>query len=62
MSTTNTKQIKNTMISFVAEYTDSRTGEIDCTKLAEETCCALNLYEGDDIPEYLFEMAFEVAS
>jgi hypothetical protein len=53
--------IRNTMRTFIKECRDPITGEINCTKLAEETACALNLYVGADIPAELFELAFKMA-
>ena len=43
-------------------YIDSRTGELDCTRLAEEAADMFNLYEGDEctVPEWLFEMSSEL--
>lgn len=41
---------------------DPRTGEINCTKLAENVACELNIYENTrdyTIPEYVFELAAE---
>jgi hypothetical protein len=45
------------------DYID-QCGELDCTKLAEEAADMFNLYENDDeatIPEWVFEMAAELA-
>lgn len=53
------KHIRSTMKALVPECTDPKTGEVNATLLAEETCCALDLYEGDNIPERLFELALE---
>ena len=36
-------------------------GELNCTKLAEDACDSLGLYDGDDIPEWLFEMSAELS-
>ena len=33
--------------------------DYNLTDLAEETCIVLDLYEGDDCPEELFELAYE---
>lgn len=43
-------------------YIDQRTGELDCTRLAEEAADMFNLYEGYDsvVPEWLFEMSAEL--
>lgn len=51
------------MSSIVGEHVDPRTGEINLTSLAEDTCEDLNLWEADGctIPEDLFDLAVEVA-
>jgi hypothetical protein len=53
--------VRNTMRTFIQECRDPLTGEINCTKLAEETARALNLYVGDDIPEELFDLAVDLS-
>lgn len=41
------------------EYIDTTTGEINCTLLAEAACEAFSGYDGDEIPEFFFEQAFD---
>ena len=43
-------------------YIDSRTGELDYTRLAEEAADMFNLCEGDDctVPEWVFEASAEL--
>jgi hypothetical protein len=36
-------------------------GEVNSTRLAEDTAQALDLYVGDDIPEEVFEIALEIS-
>lgn len=46
-----------------SQYKDSVTEEIDCTKLAEDCCAELELYDEDEnIPEDLFNIASQVVS
>lgn len=47
------------LFHFYHEYDDC--GEINLTKLAESICHQEDLYEGDDIPERLFDLAFQAA-
>ncbi|HEY5657001.1 MAG TPA: hypothetical protein VIY27_04355 [Myxococcota bacterium] len=56
-------ETRNLMRQIVADYQDARTGEVNCTGLAEEAAYALDLYErGPDfpIPEWVFELAMRV--
>lgn len=44
------------------QYKDRLTDETDCTKLAEDCCAELELYdEEENIPEELFNIASQVA-
>lgn len=62
MSSEEDRKIRTYMRSIVSEHVDPRTGEVNLTELAEDTCNDLNLWVNDeDIPEDLFEVAFEVA-
>lgn len=54
----NEKEVKSWMIRN-AELDDC--GEVNCTQLGESAAQQFNLYEGDDIPEEVFELAFEAA-
>jgi hypothetical protein len=58
-----TTTVRKTMRTFIEECRDSKTGEIDCTKLAEKAANALDIYVGNnyDIPEEVFELAFELS-
>jgi len=56
--------IRKVMRRLADECRDRDTGEINCTKLAEETANALDLYESDDdctIPEEVYDLAVDVA-
>lgn len=55
------KQVRNKMKVLVKDCMDLRTGELNCTLLAEITANDLEFYEGDDftIPERIFEIATE---
>jgi hypothetical protein len=53
--------IRNAMRTLIQECRDPCTGEINCTRLAEETAFALNLYVGADIPEEVFDLALELS-
>ncbi len=61
----NAQQIKNYMrnqLEFRFPYFDTfNCGEVDMTKLAEDAAQELDLYENDEVPEEVFEIAFEVA-
>lgn len=52
-------QIRNVMKRLAESHRDNLTGEMDYTGLAEEACCELDAYDGDDIPEEFFEIATE---
>jgi hypothetical protein len=57
-------KIKATMRRLAPDCVDKDTNEINCTKLAENTAAALNLYEDDEdytIPEEVFDLAVEVS-
>jgi hypothetical protein len=43
------------------DYDTYNSGEVNSTFLAENTAQEFNYYEGDDIPEVLFEIAYEIA-
>ncbi len=55
--------VRSTMRTFLEECRDSKTGEINCTQLAEKTACALDIYVGKafDIPEEVFDLAVELS-
>lgn len=54
-------KVKTWMRQHLQHYVDPKTGEANCTQMAEEACQALKLYVGDDIPEELFEWSQEIA-
>jgi len=56
-----TRCIRFWMRHNLTDYVDLDTGEVNLTELAEACCRALNGYEGDEVPETYFELAFEVA-
>lgn len=57
----NTKQVKQYMLDCLisGEHIDAA-GEVELTQLAEDAASAFDLYDGDDIPEEVFEMAYQV--
>ena len=57
---TNVK-IKIWMKNNTEDYRDLDTGEVNLTELAEAACDHFNGYDGNDIPEEYFELAFDVA-
>ena len=54
------RRARDYMREHKSEYKDPQTDEFDLTRLAEGTCHVLGLYEGDEIPEWMFDMAYEV--
>jgi len=59
----NTKQIKQYMLDCLVsgEHVDDA-GEVILTQLAEDAASLFDLYDdNDDIPEEVFELAFQVA-
>jgi len=62
MNTVTDAEIKVYMESSISENTDPKTDEINRTGLAEDACAHFDLYENGDIPEYLFDLADQVAS
>ena len=58
----NTKQIKQYMLDCLVngEHVDDA-GDVISTQLAEDAASAFDLYDGDDIPEEVFEMAYQVS-
>ena len=58
----NVKQVKQYMMDclIAGEHIDDA-GEVELTQLAEDAASALDLYDGDDIPETVFELAYQVA-
>ena len=52
-------KVKRWMKNNLHDYVDE-CGEYNCTLLAENACQEFNLYKGDDIPEWLFDMAVGV--
>ena len=58
----NTKQIKQYMLDCLVngEHVDDA-GEVILTQLAEDAASAFDLYDGDDIPAEVFEMAYQVS-
>ena len=55
----NAKEVQTFLKAHKGEHTDTRTGELDCTHLAEAAAAALDLYVQTpdvDIPEVLFEL------
>ena len=63
MNNTSEKEIKSYMRLQSQLYLEP-SGEINFTKLAEDTANYFNIYEGDEyiIPEEIFDWAVEVAS
>jgi len=50
------------MRSVLAEHTDAATGEVNCTRVAEDTAAHFDWYGADgDAPEVLYEWALDVA-
>jgi hypothetical protein len=45
---------------YPARYDTFNCGEVNCTLLAENAAQEFDLYEGNDIPEWLFEVSAEV--
>ena len=57
-------KVRRYMLDNFEDNTDDVTGEIDCTFLAEDAAMHFDLYDYDangDIPEWVFELAFDVA-
>ena len=54
------RTIRNWMVEYTEEHRDD-CGEINATGLAEGCCCALDGYEGDELPERFFEIAGDLA-
>lgn len=54
-------RIRETMRQLVASCCDARTGEVNCTQLAEMACQELGGHEGDEVPEHYFDCAVDVA-
>jgi len=53
------RKVKKWMRDNLSEYVDE-CGEYNCTQLGENACQHFDLYKGDDIPEWIFDMAVEV--
>ena len=54
--------IRKTMLTFIRECRDNKTGELNHTKLAELTADTLGIYVNDttyEIPIELFDLALE---
>ena len=53
------------MLDNLEEHRDLRTGDINCTTLAEDAADHFNIYEDDDdcyeIPEWVYETAVAIA-
>jgi hypothetical protein len=49
------------MAANVGDYKDPRTGEVNCTKMAEAACEEFSLWVDDEVPEVLFEWALDIA-
>lgn len=52
------------MLDNIQDNIDDVTGEIDCTFLVEDAAMHFDLYDYDangDIPEWVFELAFDVS-
>jgi GH35 family endo-1,4-beta-xylanase len=54
-------QLRRYMHTVVEDHRDAQTDEINATALAEDAAQHFNLYEADDIPERVFEVAYEIA-
>lgn len=54
------KRVLNTMKQHLVdgEYIDDA-GEVELTQLAEDAAATFGLYDGDDIPEEVFELAYQ---
>jgi len=53
--------IRAYMQDVLTEYIEPETGHISCTSLAEDACQHFDAYHDADVPECLFEWAFQVA-
>ncbi|MBN2003930.1 MAG: hypothetical protein JXA21_11295 [Anaerolineae bacterium] len=56
----NLKRIARYMRNNAGDHLDRRTGEYNMTALAEDAAQHFDLYAGDDVPEELFDVAYEV--
>ena len=57
------RKVRNYMRQDIDNCVESDTGEVNCTKLAENAAAQFNLYEDDatcTIPEWVFDMAVDV--
>ena len=54
------RKVRAWMNKNLNDYIDE-CDEPNCTELAENACQTFNLYKGDDIPEWIFDLAAEVA-
>ena len=57
----NETAIRAYMRDVLSEYVEQETGDICCTSLAEDACLYFDVYHDVDVPECLFEWAFQVA-
>jgi hypothetical protein len=49
------------MRANLEDYRNTKTGEVECTALAEAACTHFEDFDGNDIPEEYFDIAFEAA-
>ncbi len=49
------------MLDNIQDNIDDVTGEIDCTFLAEDAAMHFDLYDANGVPEWVFELAFDVS-
>ena len=59
--TMNENAIRAYMRDALTEHIEQATGEPNCTTLAEDACQHFDAYHDADVPECLFEWAFQIA-
>ena len=57
----NETAIKRYMRDALTDHIEAETGNIICTTLAEDACMHFDAYHDADVPDELFEWAFQVA-
>lgn len=55
------KWMRNQLTLRPGFYDVFNSDEVNSTKLAEDAAHCLNLYDGDEIPEEIFEIALEIS-
>ncbi len=55
-------KVRKWMVAEEQSYTDGRTGEVNCTELAEAVAANFDIYLDDEatIPEWVFDLASEI--